>query len=250
MPRPTATSRVLNTTELLELILHPIPPLELLTTLTRVSRKFHAVILASPSLFFRPDATIPPTKWILNPFLRNKFKLWFINYTRPEDFPSVARITADVIGHVGDAKRDIFLRPEASWRRMLVIQPPPKVLTVVQIASGWEDLYSLPSRAVVSFEEEKGECGVTMGAIYDITVSMSFFYFNVQFGLFVKSQDGEPPQMTLALYTGPRRDESSSNEVRSREDSTSIRSRAEERWDCGDRVKLEQVEERMAIPWG
>lgn len=131
---------------------------------------------------------------------------------------------------------------------MLVIQPPPKFLTITNFSSPWEEPLSSASQALLSFDDEEAG-GVTMGSIYDIPVSISFFYLNAQFGLFVQNQDGKAPNIILALYTGPRRKEGSDNHSRIREDPNSIRSKAEKRWECGDRVKLEPLEEMVVVPW-
>lgn len=83
----------------------------------------------------------------------------------------------DLVNDLGEKRRNAVLHPEASWRRMLVIQPPPLSLSIsrnfnTNVGAGtsrdspgngedgvWE--------AGIAFPD-----GLTMGALYDVTVSL------------------------------------------------------------------------------
>ncbi|KAH7024448.1 uncharacterized protein B0I36DRAFT_331450 [Microdochium trichocladiopsis] len=125
--------RILDTLELLELILLQLDMRTLLTSAQRVSKKWHASIQGSPALqrrlFFMPDnntrlrahndddyETLP----IHNPLLTELFPAWFSNGDK-------------TIPPVSTCGRQPFARSEhfpavmtagASWRRMLVQQRP------------------------------------------------------------------------------------------------------------------------------
>jgi hypothetical protein len=178
----SACSRVLATPELLEAILIQLTPLNHLLHAQLISRTFHAVITNSPKLqqllFFRPDIFRNPIDWFTNPLLRQNFIPWFA--TDSDRFSSRDYDILRLMDWTkSPATMDAFLRPEASWRNMLFMQPPAKSLRVVAWMHGQ---------------------GVTMGHVYDITESWlrdadrSYPAFGIDI------EDGEMgPQMTLYL---------------------------------------------------
>jgi hypothetical protein len=159
---------VLTTPELLEAIFLHLPPQTLLLV-QLVSPRWHITITCSPllqqSLFLRPAPL--QSSWTANPLLRSHFLPWFV---MPTDHYSFSMPTYDSLQmldwiHGKTPTRDAFLREGASWRKMLLVQPPPRQLHLLKIAQGqggdWEE------KAIVNV----GERGVTMGLVYDVTES-------------------------------------------------------------------------------
>ncbi|OJD36369.1 f-box domain protein [Diplodia corticola] len=224
-PRPstptTAHLCLLRIPELAELVFQHLPPRDLLLA-QRVCRTFHATIRSSPALqqrlFFSPAkrSTKRPCKlprrrrdddddedgeeeeeeaWELNPLLAAAFPPWFRpRYVKSRwDWP-MARSFAEDLPWADDERRvRAFMRPHASWRRMLVTQPP---LRDVQMLVKCDHVRNLVSDDYVRFVggrraaaprrgEDAGEGlqagdgafgelledapGVTMGFLYDVT---------------------------------------------------------------------------------
>ena len=116
----TVRDYVLRITELLELILLQLDMRTLLIS-QRVCRKWNSLIRTSSNiqetLFFKP--VIPgsvPTK-VQNPLLAEVFPPFFIKMKG-----RISMNSFDMVKH--PEKQRAYLRPEASWRRMLVQQPP------------------------------------------------------------------------------------------------------------------------------
>ncbi|KAF1950410.1 hypothetical protein CC80DRAFT_357591, partial [Byssothecium circinans] len=166
----SARSRVLATPELLEAILAHLPQRDLLLT-QQVSHLFQSAITTSPRLqhllFFRASPASTSRKWALNPMLRERFLPWFVTPTPGTPAPGYSAIEM-LDGLDSASSREAFLRAEASWRRMLIVQPPPQTLRVVRFGNHQRE--DSAEEARVSFEE-KGAGGVAMGVVYDITES-------------------------------------------------------------------------------
>ena len=120
MATPTVRDHVLFITELLEMILLQLDMRTLLIS-QRVCRKWSSLIRSSSriqeTLFFKP--VLPdsvPTK-VQNPLLAEVFPPFFI-----EMESRISMNSFDMVKH--PEKQRAYLRPEASWRRMLVQQPP------------------------------------------------------------------------------------------------------------------------------
>ncbi|KAJ7301748.1 hypothetical protein DFH08DRAFT_667471, partial [Mycena albidolilacea] len=117
---------VISTPELLELILSCLPMRDLLVTAPLVSKTWQALTLTPAlqrTLFFRPDLSSEPAQ---NPLLLMLFPPFFAaEKPRRWSWPD-----AEAIQSMPCAKApEVFKRREASWRRMLVIQPPaPKMI--------------------------------------------------------------------------------------------------------------------------
>jgi hypothetical protein len=137
MPKETQTAihQVLSTPELLEAILLNLPISSLLR-LQRLNRTFNTVISTSPSiqraLFFSPaPASSDPCP---NPLLKHKPSAWFLDRRRSNSiaYRSWHWPDSDELKWDGEreAKRHVYGREEASWRRMLVVQPPVTRLKV------------------------------------------------------------------------------------------------------------------------
>jgi hypothetical protein len=193
----SAMERIFATPELLEAIVIQLTPIDQLVRAQLISRLFHTTITTSPRvqqlLFFRPDPIRNPRDWSLNPLLRKHFLPWF---APPEGrFGGRNYDTLKLMDWTTSASSlDAFLRSEASWRNMLLTQPPSKELKVVRWIHGQggdsEDIAFVPLPAKT----------VTMDRVYDIAESFlreesaSFPSFGVEF------KAGETgPEATLYL---------------------------------------------------
>lgn len=119
-----AQSKCLSTPEILESILLQVDPYSLLTAAQQTCRTWGGIIHESPSLqkalFFTPDEH---PKKVQNPLLVQRFPSFF-GKTKWSLLPSL-----DMIKKPG--KLGAYVRPEASWRRMLVQQPPISVVGMI-----------------------------------------------------------------------------------------------------------------------
>ncbi|KAJ7609186.1 hypothetical protein DFH06DRAFT_898006, partial [Mycena polygramma] len=127
----SSAEEVLSTPELLELILWHLPMRTLLVAAPLVSKTWHAVTLSpilQQALFFQPDPAFASHP-IQNPLLAELFPPFFmpiaaaVNYWQ---WPDTKAIRAMPWAKAPDA----FRRAEASWRRMLVRQPPVQTMQV------------------------------------------------------------------------------------------------------------------------
>jgi hypothetical protein len=188
----SACSTVLNTPELLEAVLVQLPPKDLLLA-QRTSHGFATAIKSSPilqqALYYRAAPIKDPQAWTINPLLRHHFLPFFTLPNDSQDMETVELM--DWTRH--DKRREAFLYKDASWRKMLVIQPPPKKLSVVEFSEcdGGDDVCD----AELSFEDSQG---LTMDAIYDITIAFLRNEKVSNFGLSILDSDAGP-QVTLYL---------------------------------------------------
>ncbi|KAJ7187334.1 hypothetical protein C8R46DRAFT_876120, partial [Mycena filopes] len=152
-----AQDAVLSTPELLELVLLCLPLRDLLVTAPRVCKTWNAVTLTPTlqrALFFQPDpysSTAPPTR---NALLMTAFPRFFAS-----DEPSGPQ---DILRMPWAQAPEAFRRRDASWRRMLVAQPPVRTLVVT-------NGYHTPGG---TFERHgRKDCGkedgLRMGLLYD-----------------------------------------------------------------------------------
>ena len=158
----SACDRVISTPELLEIVFIQLDSLSALLFAQLVSRHFHTVIASSPKLqqklFFRPVASSEDSQeWTINPLLRQHFVPFFLTLSTP-DYASFKLMDW------ATSKPEAFLRADASWRKMLIVQPPPAELTVVRVCEGQGG--DSEQRAIVPFHDRMYG-GVTMGIIYD-----------------------------------------------------------------------------------
>lgn len=171
--------KILQTPELLELILVQLPIKDLLLA-RRISTTFNNLIQTSPTLqqalFFRPRpaSSPPPTPpassaplrshptgdlvtetWQRNSLLTSAFPPWFDRpglFISPEAFEMLPLAS----------EQPAYLRPEASWRRMLVTQPPVTELGLLCEVSAMGGSSLKDGSAHFAH-------GLTMGALYDAT---------------------------------------------------------------------------------
>ncbi|KAI0487807.1 hypothetical protein F4859DRAFT_525842 [Xylaria cf. heliscus] len=129
---PSAVYKTLNITELLILIFRQCDIRTLLTGAQRVSHLWHSTIDSTlaiqEALFFRPCIRDDGSEPVLNPLLVENFGLFFDGKAHTRE--SFHKLPIADGGKNG--RRDAFMRQGASWRRMLVRQPP------VRIAGVWE----------------------------------------------------------------------------------------------------------------
>jgi hypothetical protein len=206
-----ARIRVFDIPELVEAILVHLPPRDLLLS-QRISRTFQTAIKSSPrlqqTLFFRPIPVKGPGDWTLNPLLRNPFLPWFVILESRWQLPDYE--TFELLDcNANEQKRAAFMHPNASWRRMLVIQPPPQYLRITESCHGQGG--DSTAMAKVSFAD-RGVNGVTMDALYDIALEFTGWRRVSQFSILVHElRIGAPEIEMLLLYTqqcggdGPRR---------------------------------------------
>ncbi|KAF9883258.1 hypothetical protein FE257_003814 [Aspergillus nanangensis] len=134
----TASSRVLATPEILEMILLELDLRTLLTAAQRVSHTWVRIIKGSPSLqkalFYQSTQTktTTPDAIFYNPLLMDAFPSVF----PPSMLPPRGSASTFSFGRLKmfrtPEKMDPFLRQEASWRRMLVQQPPAQSVVIFQ----------------------------------------------------------------------------------------------------------------------
>lgn len=146
----SATTTVLSIPELLQNILSHLPFLTLLASAPLVSHTWHDAILSSPllqqQLFLGPAPITTPRT--VNPLLATKFPALFDNphFAKRYDMPSSTQrayapfrymmnrymrryvVKMEEVWEMecfaSDEAKKAFFYPEASWRRMLVVQPP------------------------------------------------------------------------------------------------------------------------------
>ncbi|OCK79086.1 hypothetical protein K432DRAFT_300641 [Lepidopterella palustris CBS 459.81] len=181
IPSP-AISTVLETTELLELILSHLPLPDLLRA-NRINKTFFSTIKFSPKiqslLFFRPTprTAAPEPHYEINPLLTSVFPGWLApmppapdedwdlvhNCLSKPPAPNDTSTTARFLRCKWNWRPDAFARADASWRRMFVTQPPVKQFSV-EVRSCGEGGESVQQGAL-RFDGE--DDGLRMGMLYD-----------------------------------------------------------------------------------
>jgi len=157
----TAKDSVISTPELLELTLSHLPMRDLLVTAPLVNKTWQALTL-TPTLqrvlFFQADlAASQPTQ---NPLLAELFPPFFIQEVRGSwELPGSA---LSIKSMPWSEAPDAFKREEASWRRMLVTQPPARRLIVTETRHGGGGNYE---RGAVLKDPL-----LHMGVLYDLAV--------------------------------------------------------------------------------
>ena len=190
---PTALATVLATPELLEAVLLQLPISDLLVTAQLINHHFHTAILSSCSLqealFFRPRSRLRTSSCVPNSLLRKKFPPFF-DPCADGEHSSFGRFFAsetqfeDLEWNRGPEKRKAYARKEASWRRMLVAQPPRTSMRVFETIVGQAG----ESNRVGRLEIEKG---LRMGTLYDLAqaaVAVPLTAFAVLWGVDLSEQ--------------------------------------------------------------
>ncbi len=171
-------SEIFDIPELFSAILIHLPILDLLLRAPLVNHSWKYSIERSPSvqskLFFHPKQYNASRKPEINPLLQAAFRPWFHN--RPIEYRYPSLIFKYLDWSRTYTKIAAYARKEASWRRMLPVQPPCKILEVVKLTH-WEDEH-FENRGEVRFED-----GVRMGTLYDLVYQIlterdSFFWIS------------------------------------------------------------------------
>ncbi|PYH90958.1 hypothetical protein BO71DRAFT_401763 [Aspergillus ellipticus CBS 707.79] len=168
-----AAQRALAITELRELIFRHLDWRTLLTSAQRVCRAWNTQIQDSSflqeSLFLLPVKNTQAEK-TLNPILMEVFPAFFHQNT--DVFPQHKDdelILTDMDLMKNPAKKPAYLRPEASWRRMLVQQPPASGIAAIG-ASCSPFGYGGHQVVLQIKEDRKGKDGVRMGMLFELLV--------------------------------------------------------------------------------
>ncbi|KAJ6505376.1 hypothetical protein C8R45DRAFT_894667 [Mycena sanguinolenta] len=155
----SAQDRVITTPELLELILAQLPMRILLVTAPLVSKTWQAITLTPTvqrALFLLPDPSSEPVQ---NPLLAELFPPFFPTESEGQS----QRCTPETISALPWAKApDAFKRAEASWRRMLVTQPPAQTMAITETRS----TRGGRSQRHAVFKDP----ALSMGVLYDLAV--------------------------------------------------------------------------------
>jgi hypothetical protein len=155
----TSRDQALAVPEILESILLQVPLPDLLVNAQRVNHAWKRAIDSSPplqqALFLQPATLRPDEKPYFNPCLQKAFPPWFEVEARygSGDEHGLNKLP-------WTKNQAAFSRKEASWRKMLPIQPAATILKVVH-----RDYY--PRASYDSVGEKKFEEGVRMGVLYD-----------------------------------------------------------------------------------
>lgn len=154
---PGAQSIVLSTAEILESILLELDLETLLTAAQQTCRAWKYVIDASPSLqkalFFSPiEDTEGHKEKIRNPLLVGRFPPFFTKPNREDMFALEPRSFMSCLDMIKRRyKFEAYVRPEASWRHMLVQQPPVSVLANFEASYRPEEYYNYYEISVSTF---------------------------------------------------------------------------------------------------
>ena len=175
---------VIHIPELLQSILILLPLRSLLLS-QRVCRTFKLLIDSSPSLqralYFRPAPSASFRRQERNHLLAEVFAPWFPSTTRPvtgmrrrdlrnpdwnsSNRPGTHTERQDLRNldwNSSDEKREAYMRSGASWRRMLVAQPPLRKLAVYR---------GVHAKLDDSLDRAEVTCdGITMGLLVDFTI--------------------------------------------------------------------------------
>ncbi|KAJ4221428.1 hypothetical protein NW759_006676 [Fusarium solani] len=199
-----ATASVLRTPELLELILLHLDLKSRITSAPRVCSFWletlnHSSMLRKAS-FFQVDRSLhtkPGERPCINPLLREAFGDQFFNLSdcqvdkypfrraeyfwklpwSPQALPHLKASTGSVLDVDPTCRQRSFTRAGASWRRMLVSQPPPPFLGFT-----WLDCFTTTAAghrflvdSVTPPQNDAGDLdtGVTMGQLYDTIQSFT-----------------------------------------------------------------------------
>lgn len=139
--------------ELLEMILLQLDMRTLLVSAQRVCRAWHILIKDSSSLqtllFFKPATEPFPTELRARSMVKNNPLLsyiWHEFWRKRVSTSSVSHKLPQLDPH----REKVFLREEASWRQMLLRQPPVPLMSVVE----YDNTYRAPQGSTLWFKAE------------------------------------------------------------------------------------------------
>ncbi|KAJ5382842.1 hypothetical protein N7517_000753 [Penicillium concentricum] len=173
--------KVLDTAEILDMILARMDMRTLLTSAQRVCHSWANLISKSPSiqkaLFFTP---IKDSEWgmgeaIPNPLLAETF---------PSIFPAKNRWSyyqfdfSDLIMTKNSSTMAHFLRKDASWRKMLVQQPPASDIGLLHVCHAMMgDFAGSSSLSADKKMQESGYDGIRMERVFELLLTLRFTEF-------------------------------------------------------------------------
>ncbi|KAK7039774.1 F-box domain protein [Favolaschia claudopus] len=163
----TSQDTVISSPELLELVLSHLPMRDLLCIAPLVSKAWQATTttpLLQRILFFEPDPSADPRNLIQNPLLAEIFSPFFTRLENPHAYHWPGR-TASIWEMPWLKKLDAFRRAGASWRRMLVTQPPVRTLALKHVTS--YQLGSTTRQATLS------DLSLRMGFLFDLILPLT-----------------------------------------------------------------------------
>jgi hypothetical protein len=169
---PYAQPKVLSVPELVQMILSHLPISDLLRV-QRVCRLWKDTtensLALQKKLFFQPisDTSQEPE---FNPLLQDVFPQFSHLHCDQWDKYAASPRDFELINWFNDpSRRDRVLRPEASWRRMLPIQPPTKI-ELVGLEGGCTCFYELDEGVIADHFQHLQEPGVSMGFLWDLVI--------------------------------------------------------------------------------
>ena len=180
-------SSVLGTPELLEHICTHLDIRTLLTAAQRVNRQWHAIITNSPWLqrfmFLQPHSA-GNAETMANPLLREAFPPWYVGKPRcsyKRGFDREAFSNLPMCKEPSRMRR--FMHPKASWRRMLLTQPPTTKLGV------WKSDQEAGCMPDFWFKVLEFNDGLRMGKLYDLSQGWVGTPFLAMFAIYWDSKD-------------------------------------------------------------
>ncbi|KAJ6533388.1 hypothetical protein DFH09DRAFT_820291, partial [Mycena vulgaris] len=133
----SARDSVVQTPELVEHTLALLPIRDLLVTVPLVNKMWQAITLSPTlqrALFLEADPTASASHPVKNPLLVELFQPFFAsNAAKKYPWPGSA---ASILAMPWAQAPEAFKRADASWRRMLVTQPPAQTMVVIQNSHG------------------------------------------------------------------------------------------------------------------
>ncbi|KAE8444470.1 hypothetical protein EG329_000561 [Mollisiaceae sp. DMI_Dod_QoI] len=182
-----AQEQAFSLPEIVETILLQLPLRDLLINGQLVCHSWNSAIQSptlQQALFIQPQPKTDDQEPRFNPLLKEAFFPWFDKNQKQNRF-SRGNEFRTLDWNSNDKKRAAYARKEASWRRMLPVQPPATTFEVDAISN-----YQMGSRrqkGEVRFEE-----GVRMGALYDYaqkTVAKPISSFWVEWHMVPEEED-------------------------------------------------------------
>ena len=111
-----------------------------------------------------------------NPLLREVFPPWFPNhYHDSSDIPfsddfSPGDLCKTLKWYADEYRRMRVLSPEASWRRMFPVQPPPARIEEIYTEGGCSCFYRIAKGVIREHFQHLQEPSVTMGFLWDVGI--------------------------------------------------------------------------------
>ncbi|KAI2927985.1 hypothetical protein CBS147320_4816 [Aspergillus niger] len=186
MTSSNSIQTVLSVRRILERILLDLDMRTLLTSAPRVNRFWNFLTRDSrpiqEALFFQPvkSRSHESTIRLLNPLLAEAFPCIFQRNSIVFPEHTESKHTFDTLDMVKDPDRtEVYMREDASWRYMLVQQPPARKLWIVSHCgddTGFCERCEIQGRKVSETGPELPDDGLRMEMLFEILVFHSDFY--------------------------------------------------------------------------